>query len=76
MMMLAMTGGGMIPLFFMSDWMASFSQYSPIMWSITALEGSLWRGYTATEMFTPCAILLSVGAIAFVAGALRFKHST
>ena len=76
MMLLAMTGGGMIPLFFMSDWMASFSQFSPIMWSVTALEGALWRGYTLQEMLIPCGILFSVGAISFATGALRFKQST
>jgi ABC-2 type transport system permease protein len=73
MMLLAMIGGGMIPLFFMSDWMASLSQFSPIMWSITALEGALWRGYTLQEMLLPCGILLGVGAASFATGAARFR---
>jgi ABC-type transport system involved in multi-copper enzyme maturation permease subunit len=74
MMILAMTGGGMIPLFFMSDWMVSASQFSPVMWSITALEGALWRGFTFAEMMKPCAILVGVGALAFTTGSLRFKR--
>lgn len=76
MMILAMTGGGMIPLFFMSDWMVSASQFSPVMWSVTALEGALWRGFSTAEMLKPCAILLGVGALAFTAGALRFKRAS
>jgi ABC-2 type transport system permease protein len=76
MMIIAMTGGGMIPLFFMSDWMVSASQFSPVMWSITALEGALWRGFDTAEMLKPCAILMGIGALAFSAGALRFKRAS
>jgi ABC-2 type transport system permease protein len=76
MMILAMTGGGMIPLFFMSDWMVTASQISPVMWSITVLEGALWRGFTTAEMLNPCAILVGVGALAFAAGSLRFKRAS
>jgi len=73
MMLMAMAGGGMIPLFFMSDWLVTISQFSPVMWAVTSLEGALWRGFDLQEMLKPCAILLGVGVVAFSAGVARFK---
>jgi ABC-2 type transport system permease protein len=70
-MVMAMFGGGMIPLAFMPSFMAPLSQASPVKWSILALEGAIWRGFTLTEMLLPCAILVGIGAVCLALGAVR-----
>ncbi len=69
MMPMAMLGGGMIPLIAMPDWLRTLSSLSPVSWGIYALEGAIWRGFSAAEMLPPCAVLLAVGAVGFAAGA-------
>jgi len=68
LLMLSMIGGGMIPLFFMPGWMQSLSIISPIRWSVLAIEGAVWRGFTPLEMVKPCAILVAIGVAGFVVG--------
>jgi ABC-2 type transport system permease protein len=68
MLPLSMIGGGMVPLVFMPRWMLAISNLSPVKWAIYALEGAIWRGFSAAEMAVPCAILVAVGATAFTAG--------
>lgn len=68
LLILAMIGGGMIPLFIMPGWMQSASVISPIRWSIIALEGAIWRGFTPGEMLLPCAVLVAIGVGGFVIG--------
>jgi ABC-2 type transport system permease protein len=75
MMVMAMIGGGMIPLVFMPDWMASVSHVSPVKWAVLAIEGGLWRGFTLTDMLLPCGILLGSGAVCFVLGVRTFRTS-
>jgi ABC-2 type transport system permease protein len=69
MMPMAMIGGGMIPLVAMPPWLQAVGNVSPVKWGILALEGAIWRGFSAADMLVPCAALLTVGAMAFVAGA-------
>jgi ABC-2 type transport system permease protein len=73
MMPLSMLGGGMVPLFFMPRWMATLSNVSPVKWSILAIEGALWRGFSLREMFLPCVILVSVGIVTFAIGMHTFR---
>jgi ABC-2 type transport system permease protein len=68
LVLLAMFGGGMIPLVFMPDWMQTASNFSPIKWGILALEGAIWRGFSWMEMLKPCAILVSIGVVCFALG--------
>lgn len=68
MMIFSMVGGGMIPLFVMPGWLQSVSGVSPVKWGIVAIEGGLWRGFTAAEMMTPCAVLLGIGVVGFAVG--------
>jgi ABC-2 type transport system permease protein len=75
-MLMAMFGGGMIPLAFMPRFMVPLSQASPVKWSILSLEGAIWRGFTAAEMMLPCAILLGVGAACLALGAVRLSRMT
>ncbi len=73
MMPLAMFGGGMIPLFVMPGWMQAVSNASPVKWGILALEGATWRGFSASEMALPLAVLLLVGAVGFGMGLRLFR---
>jgi ABC-2 type transport system permease protein len=44
------------------------SHASPVRWGILALEGAIWRDFSAAEMLLPCAILIGVGVVGFLAG--------
>ncbi|XVJ59827.1 MAG: ABC transporter permease [Tepidisphaera sp.] len=72
-MILAMIGGGTIPLAFMPPFLETLSSVSPFKWAIVAVEGGMWRGFTAADMLLPCGILLGVGAVAFVIGVKRLR---
>jgi ABC-2 type transport system permease protein len=72
MMPLTMLGGGMVPLFFMPSWMQAVGTVSPVKWSILALEGAIWRGFSASQLAVPCAILIGVGMAGFMVGAWRY----
>ncbi len=71
MMPLFLLGGAMIPLMVMPPWLAGLSYLSPVRWAILALEGAIWRDFSAAEMAVPCAVLLLVAATTFVVGARR-----
>ena len=73
LMVLAMIGGGMVPLVFLPTWLQSFASISPIKWSILALEGAIWRGFTYGELAQPCGILLGIGAGSFLVGVRAFR---
>jgi ABC-2 type transport system permease protein len=68
-MFMAMFGGGMMPLLFLPAFMKTLSNFSPVKWSILALEGSIWRGFTLADMLLPCGILLGTGAVCLALGA-------
>ena len=69
LMPMAMIGGGMIPLFAMPAWLVNISHLSPMKWTVLAVEGVLWRGFSLQEMLLPCAVLLAVGIVAGWLGA-------
>lgn len=75
LLVMAMLGGGMVPLFLMPGWMQSISHISPIKWAVLALEGAIWRGFSPAEMLFPCAVLLGVGAGCFLLGSRLFRWS-
>jgi linearmycin/streptolysin S transport system permease protein len=68
LLVMALVGGGMVPLFVMPRFMATASHLSPAKWVILAFEGALWRGFSPAEMALPCAILLAIGALGFALG--------
>ncbi len=68
MMVFAMFGGGMIPLFAMPSWMVSVSHFSPVKWAILMFEGATWREFSVAEMLLPCSLMLVLGILLFVAG--------
>lgn len=69
LLVMSMTGGGMIPLIAMPPWMQAVSNFSLVKWGVLATEGAIWRGFTWNEMLVPVSILLAVGAVAFLIGA-------
>jgi ABC-2 type transport system permease protein len=73
MMVLAMIGGGTIPLLFMPEWLQRLSIISPFRWAVQAIEGGLWRGWGISEMALPCGVLLAIGATGFALGLARFR---
>jgi len=40
-----------------------------------ALEGAIWRGFSFTEMLTPCIVLIGVGLACFALGLRFFRWS-
>jgi ABC-2 type transport system permease protein len=68
-MLMAMFGGGMVPLVFMPPFMKTASNLSPVKWSILSMEGAIWRGFSMSEMAVPCAVLVGVGAVCLTIGA-------
>jgi ABC-2 type transport system permease protein len=75
-MLMAMFGGGMIPLLFMPGFMRTLSNASPVKWSVLAMEGAIWRGFTLSEMLLPCGILLAVGAVCLSIGTTVLSRAT
>jgi len=75
-MFMAMFGGGMVPLLFLPGFMRALSNFSPVKWSILALEGSIWRGFTLGEMLLPCAVLVVVGAVCLTIGTVVLSRAT
>lgn len=68
LILMAMIGGGMVPLSMMPGWLLSVSHLSPAKWSILALEGATWRGFSPVELLVPCGILVAIAAIGFGMG--------
>ncbi len=73
MLPLSLLGGVMFPLYLMPQWMQALSNISPMKWSLLALEGAVWRGFTPVEMILPCSVLVLIGVIAFSFGASRLR---
>jgi ABC-2 type transport system permease protein len=74
LMIMAMLGGGMVPLVFMPSWLRPLSHISPVKWSIFALEGAIWRNFSLMEMISPCLVLLAIGIIAFLLGVVMLRR--
>jgi ABC-2 type transport system permease protein len=75
LLVFAMIGGGMLPLFFMPDWLKALSSVSPIKWGILALEGAIWRDFTFRELLQPYLVLAAFGFVSFFIGARLFRWS-
>jgi ABC-2 type transport system permease protein len=74
LLVLAMTGGGMIPLFAMPDWMSTVGSVSAVKWSVLAFEGAIWRGFSTGQMLRPVAILIAYGLVAFSVGVIILRR--
>ncbi|MHC4520109.1 MAG: ABC transporter permease [Planctomycetota bacterium] len=75
LMVMAMFGGAMMSLAFMPPWMQSISDFSPVKWSILAMEGAIWRGFSVSEILFPCAILVAIGVASFALGVFMLRRA-
>ncbi len=75
MMPLSMFGGAMVPTFVMPAWMQTIGLISPVRWAMLAIEGGVWRNFSAAEMVTPCAILITIGIACFAIGTRGLKEA-
>jgi ABC-2 type transport system permease protein len=75
-MLMAMFGGGMVPLIFMPAFMRTLSSASPVKWSILALEGAIWRDFSLGEMLLPCGLLVAIGVVFFTIGSVVLSRAT
>jgi ABC-2 type transport system permease protein len=75
-MLMAMFGGGMVPLIFMPAFMRTLSSASPVKWSILALEGAIWRDFSLSEMLLPCGLLVAIGVVFFTIGSVVLSRAT
>jgi ABC-2 type transport system permease protein len=72
LVVMAMIGGGMIPLAMMPSWMQTVSHFSFVKWAVLAMEGAIWRNFSFNEMLLPVGILFAIGLISFLAGTRIF----
>ncbi|MDX2148445.1 MAG: ABC transporter permease [Planctomycetota bacterium] len=72
---MAMIGGGTIPVFFMPKAMQSLSAISPFRWASQAIDGALWRGLPLNELLLPLGVLFGVGIVGYAIGAASFKRA-
>ena len=75
MLVMAMSGGGMVPLMMLPKWMLTISHASPVKWGILAIEGAIWRDFSYAEMATPIIVLLSFGIVFFSTGVLILRKT-
>jgi ABC-2 type transport system permease protein len=68
LMLMAMLGGGMLPLFLMPSWLQTLATASPVAWALTAIEGAVWRGFSLAELALPCVALLVLGGVCLAVG--------
>jgi ABC-2 type transport system permease protein len=68
LLVMSMFGGGMLPLMFMPAWLVQIGNFSPVKWSILALEGAIWRGFSLADMLLPVGLLLAIGVLSFSVG--------
>lgn len=68
LLMLAMIGGGTIPLFLMPPFFKTVSMASPFRWAVSAIEGPFWRDTPFAEQVLPLCILIAVGIVGLLVG--------
>jgi ABC-2 type transport system permease protein len=74
LLILAMLGGGMVPLIIMPPWLVALSKVSPVRWAIWSMEGAVWRGLGFEQLLPAYAVLLGVGIATFALGVVVFKR--
>ncbi len=75
LMVMAMAGGGMVPVMFLPAWMKTIGQLSPVRWAIYSLEGAIWREFSIPEMMVPVGILVGTGLVFFTIGTAVFSRT-
>lgn len=72
LLVLALIGGGSIPLFFMPKLMQQISSVSPFKWATISIENGLWRAGGWDSMLLPGGVLLGIGLVGFGIGRTAF----
>ena len=75
LLVLAMAGGGTVPLVFMPGVLRTVSDLSPFKWAVLVAEGCTWRGWGVAEMWLPLAALMAIGSVGLVAGAVLVRRT-
>lgn len=73
MLLIAVPGGGMLPLIAMPGWLAAIGRFSPMRWAILAIEGGLWRGFSIAQLMPSVGVLMAFAFGAFVLGVVLFR---
>ncbi|MGH7244263.1 MAG: ABC transporter permease [Phycisphaerales bacterium] len=74
-LIMALIGGGTLPVFFMPAFMKHVSMASPFKWSVDAIEGATWRAYKPDQMMLPLMVLAGIAIVGFVLGSLLFRRA-
>ncbi len=69
-MVMAMLGGGMIPVMFMPSFLQQLSVISPIHWAIRMIEGAIWREFSWWQLAQPGGVLLGIGLVGLTIGSI------
>lgn len=69
-MVMAMLGGGMIPVMFMPSFLQQLSIISPIHWAIRMIEGAIWREFSWWQLAQPGGVLLAIGLVGLTIGSV------
>jgi ABC-2 type transport system permease protein len=59
----------------MPSFMRIVSSFSPFKWSIVAVEGAMWRGFSMAEMAQPVGVLLGLTLAGAIAGWLSVRRA-
>lgn len=68
LLLLALIGGGTIPLFFMPPILQTLSYASPFRWAVIAIEGPFWRDTAPAAQVAPLVVLACLGMGGFLVG--------
>lgn len=71
---MAMFGGGMMPVIFMPKFVQQLSNFDPVKWAVYSMEGAIWRGFTFQEMLLPSCILIGTGIVAACLGSVLISR--
>src|SRR5262249_34102772 len=74
-LVLAMIGGGTVPVFILPRWVQTASLASPFRWANMSVEAALWRGLSWTEFLPIAAVLIGCGVVGFVIGSAALRWS-
>ena len=75
LLVMSMTGGGMVPLFMMPTWMYKLGSISAVKWSVLAMEGAIWRGFAPADMMLPLGVLVGMGTAGLAVGTFILSRS-
>jgi ABC-2 type transport system permease protein len=75
LLVLAMIGGGTVPIVFMPPFLRVASNLSPFKWAVMAAEGATWRSWGMAEMLLPLAVLAAIGVFGLTVGTALVRRS-